>query len=156
MKGIKDRKDAERFVKGAQDGFNDHDLDGSLSVYSDTAELQLVTDGVVDTFRGKDEIYRAWKGIFTIFPEFRLTKTLNFFDPEVGIFNDWEGSMYGKKASYGHDLWFMDEDGLVKTHKLITVSQLLPSTGFRGRIQWVFSHPRYALHTLMVKRKLGI
>jgi len=156
MKGITDRSDAERFVKGAQDVFNEKDLDAAMSVYTEAAEVVMVTDGVIDTFRGKDAIYRCWKAVYTIFPEFRLTKTLSFFDPEVGIFNEWDGSMYGKKASYGQDLWFLGQDGLVHRHKLITFSQILPSEGFRGSLQWVRAHPRYALSTLLVRKKLGI
>lgn len=147
---------AETFVANAESAFNGQDLGAAMSCYSDDAVLECWTDGIYEAFHGPAQIAKAWRAVFEIFPQFRVKKVLCYRDDSGGIVNEWKGRMYGNRQSFGLDMWRFNEAGQVVNHKLITFNHVLPSRSWKGRLRWMLTHPRLALRTMRVRKKLGL
>ena len=148
--------EAAQFVADAERAFNDQDVDAAIAGYAPSAILEVWTEGIYDRFEGTDTIAKAWSYIFSTFRDFRLSKTLISADPDGAIVNEWNGSVSGKKVSYGLDLWWRNEDAQVTRHKIVAHGHVVPYASLRGKLRWLFVHPGLSVRAVSARRRSGL
>ncbi len=145
---------AKDFIARAEASFNQHDVERVIAGYAPSALLEFYNEGIHDTFRGIDAIRRAWTFVFVNFPRFQLTKQLVSADPSGAIVNEWNGSFDGERASYGLDLWWLDESGAVTHHKVLGFGHVVAYSSWHAKVRWMAIHPRLSLRTAQNRRRL--
>jgi hypothetical protein len=109
----------EEFVAEAERMTNERDVDGIRTVFAPTATWSSTIDGMVVSARGIDEIHARWDLMCRFMQARALSvhKTLVTSDDDT-IVNEWTGSLGGRTAARGIEVWTFDRDGLVSDQRL--------------------------------------
>lgn len=144
------------FIAAAERGINERDLEGTAGVYAEDAFMQTFTDGAEESFRGAEQVRRAWAGYLDAMAErgFRLAKTLVSTSSDT-IVNEWSGTIGGRTDSRGIEYWVFDERGRVREHRLYTFLDVRPATSAVQRARLALAYPRTALSFLRAQRRRG-
>lgn len=137
-----DRAWAETLVRDAASNFNRRDIAAIIRGYHRDAVLEVCSEGLREESRGLDAIERSWRTVFTLFPKMKVEKTMVAADPQGAIVNQWTGSVDGKSAAYGLDLWWVDRaTRTVIRHEVISFGRVLPARSLAGSLRWMLIHP---------------
>lgn len=144
------REFAEGYIKGAESMFNGRDVTNIMADYRDDAIMEMYAEGLFERYETHDAIANAYRFIFALFPSFSLTKSLVSAD-DRHIVCEWEGSIDGRRRSYGLDLWWFDEEGRIVRHKMMSFGHLVAAESIKGRMRWMLVHPNTAFRSLRLK-----
>jgi ketosteroid isomerase-like protein len=140
--------DAEAFITAAERATNAYDLEAILAVYADHALLEVITDGALETHRGKAELYAAWFIYLDVMRRgsFQLRKQLVVADGST-ITNRWQGTLDGNPCR-GVETWQFNDGGLVREHRMYSYLNVEPASGLSMRIRLLIAYPRTAMRFL--------
>ncbi len=144
---------AEALVRGAEATYNARDLAAIMRCYHPAATLEIISDGVRDEVHGLAEIERAWRTAFAVFPELRVRKQLVAAGGDGAIVNEWTGSIDGRSAASGLDLWWVDPASrTVVRHRVIAFNRVVDADSFAGRMRWLMLHPTTLVRMARARR----
>lgn len=136
----------EDFVAEAQRITNERDVDSVLEVFAPRASWTTVTDGLVITAHGHDEIRARWR-LMCRFMDARglfVEKQLVSSDDRT-IVNEWTGSLAGRTAARGIELWRFDDRGLVDEQRLYGFLNTGPDSDLLPSLRMLAAYPITAL-----------
>lgn len=133
---------ATDFIAEAEAGFNAHDADRAAAGYAANATVEFIVDGTIDTIEGKADIHTAWKGIFEVIPNFRLSKQIVSVQEKV-IVNEWQGSIrkHERDVARGIEIWRFNSNGKVIHHRLYTFLSIRPSSSLKAKLFFGLRYP---------------
>ena len=132
--------DPQAFIEAAERGINERDLQGTAGVYADDAFLQTFTDGAEESFRGAEQVRRAWAGYLDAMDErgFRLAKTLVSTSAETSVLTAMSRSVPDRRIPLS-----------------VVSTRMLASTGnvvFDGMLAVTAANPSCSFSRAIVKR----
>jgi len=136
----------EEFVAEAERMTNERDVDGIRKVFAPTASWTSTIDGMVVSARGIDEIHARWD-LMCRFMEARgltVQKTLVTSDDDT-IVNEWTGSLGGRTAARGIEVWAFDPNGLVSDQRLYGFLNTRSDRSALMSLRMLVAYPRTAL-----------
>ncbi|WP_203337721.1 nuclear transport factor 2 family protein [Nocardioides limicola] len=144
---------ATAFVAEAERMTNERDVDGIRAVFASDGHQSAVLDGLLIESHGIDEIHRAW-GLMCAFMEKRtmfVDKSLVTAD-ETTIVNEWIGTVAGKRAARGIEVWNLDREGLVVDQRVYAFLDARPESSPVQNLRMLLAHPLTA--TAFARAKL--
>jgi hypothetical protein len=146
--------DPASFIAEAERITNAWDHVAATALYVDDISLELITDGAIESYQGREEARRAWQGLMSALRKrtFTLDKTLLVAADGV-IVNTWHGSLAGRTDARGLELWVFDADGLVRQHRMVSFLNVKPSNHPVARLRLALVAPIAALTILREQRR---
>jgi hypothetical protein len=134
------------FVKTAERTTNERTFEAMRDAYSEDAVFVCVADGAVTRAVGVDEVIAAWRvfGAFMARRAFTLEKTLLVAADGV-IVNELTGSLGGRTAALGIEVWRFDDEGLICEHRLYSYLNTRDARSSLQRLRLFASYPRTAI-----------
>jgi SnoaL-like protein len=132
----------EEFVAEAERMTNERDVQGIRTTFAPSATWTSTIDGMVMAARGIDEIEARW-ALMCRFMEARgllVSKQLVTADAHT-VVNEWTGSLAGKTAARGIEVWEFDEDGLVVSQRLYGFLNTGSDRGAVQSLRMLLSYP---------------
>jgi len=148
--------DPVAFVATAEKITNDRDAAGAAAVYAPLADAEMITDGAVERYHGREHIQRAWQALLTALDQRGLYVSKALVTAGDGVIvNTWRGSLHGRTDARGLEVWHFDADGLVREHQLYSYLSVRPSTHWLARLKFALAYPRTAVTLLREQRRAG-
>jgi len=146
--------DAAAFVAEAERMTNERDVDGIRDVFASDGHWTAVLDGTVIESNGIDEILRDWALLCAVMDRRRMivAKTLVISDTTT-IVNEWVGTINGRDAARGIEVWVRDQDGMVIDQRLYGFTDVRPDSSPVQNLRMLASHPLTAL--AFVRARIG-
>jgi hypothetical protein len=138
--------EATAFVAEAERMANERDVDGVRTVFASNAHQTATIDGLLVEADGIEEIHRAW-GTMCAFMERRqmyVEKALVTAD-DTTIVNEWVGTIAGKRAARGIEVWKLDQAGLVVDQRLYGFLDARPDASPVQNLRMLVAHPLTAV-----------
>lgn len=134
--------DAALFVADAERQTNERDVDGVRKTFAPTATWTVTIDGLLINANGIEEIASGWAVVcrFMELRRMRVTKSLVTADDDT-IVNEWTGSLAGRTAARGIEVWHFDENGFVDSNRLYGFLNTRPDTSLLGSLRMLSSYP---------------
>jgi SnoaL-like domain len=138
--------DPEGFVREAERITNEADLEAAVALYAPDGELESVTDGATEHYRGRAEITRAWRIYMQALSArgFRIRKQLLVAANGV-IVNEWAGTIGKGKPTMGIEVWRFDAAAEIAEHRMYSFLSTKPSEHALQKLRMLFAYPRTAL-----------
>lgn len=149
--------DAATFVADAERITNERDADAVASVFAERARSEVINDGALEVYQGREQIRRAWQAIFAGMDAHRLFVAKKVVAAADGVIvNTWTARLNGRGDSRGIEVWRFDADGLVRDHQLYNYLSVHPSGSLVARLRLALAYPRTALDMLRAQRRFGV
>lgn len=134
--------DPESFVSEAECMTNDRDVAPIDTVFSPTATMTSVIDGLVITAHGRDEIRTQWSLMCRFMAARRMvvSKRLVTSDADT-IVNEWTGSLGGRTNARGIEVWHFDEHGHVDDQRLYGFLNTGPDSSALQSLRMLAAYP---------------
>jgi len=149
--------DPRAFVAAAEKITNERDVEGAAAVYAEDATFEMVTDGVLERYRGRDQIAASWRAVLAALGRRRFSVAKELIAASDGVVvNGWQGSLGGRADGRGIEVWRFDAAGQVREHRLYSYLSVRPATSWPGRLRFALTAPRTAVTLLREQRRAGV
>jgi hypothetical protein len=138
--------EATAFVAEAERMTNERDVDSVRTVFASTAHQTATIDGLLVEADGIEEIHRAWDTMCAFMErrQMYVEKTLVTAD-DATIVNEWVGTIAGKRAARGIEVWKLDQAGLVVDQRLYGFLDARPDSSPVQNLRMLVAHPLTAV-----------